>query len=150
FLLFSTIMFLVMFVWTKMPVLMIVYIMVSVIYFWYFSHYTKIEYEYVISSATFRMESILAQRKRSVLFETPIKDIEKLVPYAGNKSTYEASDIEKKIFCASSINSPDLYICVYRDESGKKTAALFDATNKALSIFKFYNSSATVIKQVRY
>ena len=71
-LLYSAIFFWVMFVLTKLPVLFIPYLLLLVIGIWYFSRFTKIEYEYIIASATFSMEKIIARSNRKKILEIKI------------------------------------------------------------------------------
>lgn len=147
-LLYSAIFFWVMFVLTKLPVLFIPYLLLLVIGIWYFSRFTKIEYEYIIASATFSMEKIIARSNRKKILEIKIKDFKKIAPYDEFSNYNKNGDIEE-VFCGSSKKSPDLYFAEYL-EDGIKKAIIFDATKKALNIMKFYNSSVITIRTVRY
>lgn len=144
---YSALMFWIMFVLTKLPVLFIPYILILVIGIWYFSRYTKIEYEYVIASASFSVDKILARSKRKKILDIKIKDFKKIAPYE-EFDKYSNGKIEE-VFCGSSKKSPDLYFAEYF-ENGTRKAVVFDATKKALNILKFYNSSVITIKPVRY
>ncbi len=134
----------------KMPTLVVLGLFSAWALRWYLSRYERIEYEYVIASATFRMEAVLAQRTRKLLCEVMLRDFVRVVPYAENTQVWDSIDSSRRVFAASSYKSPDLYIGVYRDSDGCDSAVLFEATNKALSIFRFYNASATTVKPVRY
>lgn len=146
--LFTAIMFWIMFVLTKLPVLFIPYLLSLTIGIWYFSRFTKIEYEYVIASASFSVDKIIARTKRKNILEIKIKDFKKIAPYDEFKQYNHKGDIEE-IFCGSSKSSPDLYFAEFL-EDGLRKAVVFDATKKALNIMKFYNSTAITIKPVRY
>ena len=146
-LLYTVVFFWIMFVKTKLPVLFIPYLLILVIGIWFFSRFTKIEYEYVISSASFSMDRIIARTNRKNVLDIKIKDFRKIAPYSEFEK-YSNGSIEE-IFCGSSKNSPDLYFAEFL-EDGVKKAVVFDATKKALNIMKFYNSSVITIKDVRY
>lgn len=147
-LLFTFVMFWLMFVVTKLPVLFIPYLLTLVIGIWYFSRFTKIEYEYVIASATFSMDKIVARTNRKKVLEIKVKDFKKIAPYE-EFAKYNSNGEIEEIFCGSSKKSPDLYFAEFI-ENGSKKAIVFDATKKALNIMKFYNSSAITIRPVRY
>ena len=54
---------------------------------------------------------------------------------------------EKEIFAAGSPDSPNLWAALWKDEEGTKHILWFEANEKALKIFRFYNSSALAAKK---
>lgn len=113
--------------------------------------YTKVEYEYAILQGAFHFSVIYGGRTRKELLEVKIKDMTVIAPYEGEMiARTEAPDIARHYQFISSKDSPDRYAAIWVDEEGKKCSLLFEATNKTLKICKFYNQTATVVKQMRY
>ena len=56
---------------------------------------------------------------------------------------------EQTVCALSGEGTPDAYVALY-SENGTKCAVYFEATAKALKIFRMYNAPATVTGKVRY
>ena len=97
--------------------------------------FTQIEYELSFFSGVVTVSRIYGGRTRKKLAEEYAQKI-------------DSFGHEKEIMAAGSLDSPDLYAALWRDEDGKKYLLWFEATEKALKVFRFYNSSAVVVKKV--
>mgnify|MGYP005607155439 CR=1 FL=1 len=120
-------MFWVMFVVTKLPVLFIPYLLTLVIGIWYFSIFTRIEYEYVIASATFSMDKIVARTTRKKVLEIKVKDFKKIAPYE-EFAKYNSNGEIEEIFCGSSKKSPDLYFAEFIEKEKVRKNLLTKST----------------------
>ncbi|MBQ8441016.1 MAG: hypothetical protein IJX19_10165 [Clostridia bacterium] len=111
--------------------------------------FTQIEYELSFFSGVVTVSRIYGGRTRKKLAEITIRDMVGIYPcdeeYAQKIDSFGH---EKEIMAAGSLDSPDLYAALWRDEDGKKYLLWFEATEKALKVFRFYNSSAVVVKKV--
>ncbi len=118
------------------------------IFLWMLVHFTwryvAVEHEYVISSGTMTFSDIYNRRARKTLFEVKIRDMTKIAPMTEEYAAQYADAAETADY-RGSVGSPDSYFFTYSDESGKKRAVFFEATNKAIKIMRFYNASATVM-----
>lgn len=113
---------------------------------WFFMRYTNLEYEYVIMSGEFHMSVIYGGRKRKELFCVRISEMERIADCVGG-SAPEAEKAQKVYFCASSREAENLCYALFRSNEGFNCAVYFEATKKALSIMKFYNSSAYAVSK---
>ena len=109
--------------------------------------YTDVDYEYSMTSGYLTFSVIYGSRSRKQFFETQIKAISLIAPY--DDDYYEtarryAPEIE--YFALSSKNVPNAYFALFENENGKKSIFVFEANERSLAIFKFYNSTSTVIK----
>lgn len=121
--------------------------------------YVKVEYEYSITSGIFTLSNVYGNRSRKKMLEIPIKDMTVVAPY-NNEFPDQIADADEKIQrfapevehkAVSSFDSPDVYYALYSDKNtGERGIIWFEATEKALKIFKFYNSTATVVSKVRF
>lgn len=121
--------------------------------------YVNVEYEYTVISGVFKLTHVFGGRSRKKILEIPIKDMTLIAPYNHEKpETIEKAENaikrfapEKEYVAISSPESPDIYyaLCANKDTE-EKFIIWFEATDKALKIFKFYNAPATVMSDVRY
>lgn len=110
--------------------------------------YVKVEYEYSIESGDMTISNIYGGRSRKKIVTFKLKDCSLIAPV----STYDfkAKDYEpEKIYNAlSSEKAEDAYFALF-ELDGKRCTAYFEATEKALKICKYYNSTATVMSKVK-
>lgn len=126
--------------------LMVIYLVLVGILGWFLWQFVSIEFEYCIAMGEIDMDIIYGQRRRRRIASAKIKDMSIIAPYGSEYDReINASDICKRIFAASHIDSPDTYFCIYNDPKNGKTLLIFEATKKTLDIMKFYNSKATVV-----
>ena len=113
---------------------------------------TYIEYEYAVVTGVMRFDIVNGAMKRKSWFEAKIGDMSLLAPYEGANQKQADMAMEKAAHvykAISSMESPDLYVGLYKNEKGEECVVLFEAITKFLKIAKFYNRN-TVVKQVRY
>jgi len=114
---------------------------------------TYIEYEYAVVSGVMRFDIINGASKRKPWFEVRIGDMTLLAPFQGGYKMQAEQVMEDKnakvYFAVSSLESPDIYVGIYRNEKGEECIVLFEAINKMLKIAKFYNRN-TVVEKVRF
>ena len=103
---------------------------------------TNVEYEYTTSSGDWRFVRILGGRKRMPLLELKIKDMKLIAPYTEERKS-EISCKKVYDFRKSPKQTEDVYCAIF-DEDGEDSLILFQCTNKALTIFKYYNRENTV------
>ena len=111
--------------------------------------YVNVEYEYSMTSGTITFSNVYGNRSRKTQAEFKIKDCTLIAPLAESESKLTAFAPEKVVNALSSDNTPDAYLMLANVE-GKHVAVKFEATSKALKIFRFYNAPCTVVREVRY
>ena len=121
--------------------------------------YVSVEYEYSMVSGVFTFSKVYGKRSRKKIIEIPIKSMTCIAP-----SNFEIPETqvraqenitrfspETELIAVSSFSSPDVYYALYIDpKTEKKGIIWFEATEKSLKVFKFYNSPATIVSKVRY
>ncbi len=106
--------------------------------------YTQIEYEYQIVKGEMTFSKIYGRKSRKDCLKVRMQDMSLIAPY-DEKNKASADAVENKFYFVSSMNSPDIYFGLFKNEkSGAISAVFFEATAKTVKLAKFYNSSATV------
>jgi len=112
---------------------------------WYFWQFVSIEYEYTIISGDFEMDIIYAKKRRKNVFTAKISEMELVAPVEEKYAhEIENKELEKKYFCASSYDSPDLYFAKFKNKDGLISIVFFDATKKTVNALSYYNRNAVV------
>lgn len=109
--------------------------------------YTDVDYEYSMTSGYISFSVIYGSRSRKQIFEIQIKGISLIAPYTDDyyeKVLRYAPEVE--YYALSSKSAENAYFALFENSDGKKSIFVFEATDRALAIFKFYNSTSTVIK----
>ena len=110
--------------------------------------YTDVDYEYSMTSGYLSFSTIYGSRSRKQLFETQIKSMSLIAPYTDDYfSRASAYAPEVEYYALSSKGAENAYFALFENADGKKSIFIFEANDRALTIFKFYNSSATVIER---
>ena len=110
--------------------------------------YTDVDYEYSLTSGYLTFSAIYGSRSRKKHFETQIKSMALIAPYSDDYfERVKAYSPEIEYYALSSKNSENAYFALFENSDGKKSIFIFEADDRALHIFKFYNSSATVIER---
>lgn len=114
----------------------------SGIVYWFLSRFTDIEYEYRIVQGEFQMDIIYGQRQRKQLAVVRIRDMTEIRPWEESRRA-AVYGCERVLDCSISEKQPTpmRYYFLYQDENGRSSALLFEATEEALEIMKFYNRS---------
>lgn len=112
--------------------------------------YTKIEYEYSITSGVLTFSEIYGGKSRKVITEFRLKDCTVIAPLSDPAKREYANgyDAEISYVALSQKNAPNGYFAAYENEKGKRCIFFFEATEKALKICRFYNSAATTIAKI--
>ncbi len=108
--------------------------------------YTDVDYEYSMTSGYLTFSIIYGSRTRKQIFQVQIKAITLIAPYTDEyyeRARRYAPQVE--YYALSSKNAENAYFALFENKDGKKSIFIFETTDRALSIFKFYNSTNTVI-----
>ncbi len=111
--------------------------------------YLSVEYEYSMTSGTITFSYIYGGRSRKAALNATIKDFQEIAPL--DDAAYarlEARGIQKEYRFVSSDSAPDVYYALL-EEDGGLSVVLFEATQKALGILRFYNPMTVVTKVSR-
>ena len=109
--------------------------------------YTKIEYEYSITSGVLTFSEIYGGKSRKVITEFKLKDCDAIAPLS-DPAKREYADRYGADITYSALpdkNSPHGYFAAYENEKGKRCIFLFEATEKAVKICRFYNAAGTTV-----
>lgn len=111
---------------------------------WFFTWpYVNIEYEYTTASGDLQFTKIYGGKKRKLVLEKKIKDMELIAPCTSEYTDKYPVIAKTYDFRKSVKQTEDVYFAVF-DEKGEKHRILFQCTNKALKIFEKYNKENTV------
>ena len=115
-----------------------------VLYLW---KYFNVELEYSMTSGYITFTRIYGGRSRKKVLDLSIKDMQAITPVTENTADdLNTRGVEKIYMFASHSTAEDMYVAVF-EKDGQKCAVYFEATQKALQIFRFYNM-ITVVTQV--
>ncbi len=109
--------------------------------------FVKCDYSYEILSAKITLSESHG-RKKTERFNDFVSSFEKIVPLTDENKAL-AEDADTVIDFRSSASAEDVYMLV-QNKDGKKTVIYIEAVKKALDLFKYYNSKAIVMTEVRY
>ena len=104
--------------------------------------YVSVEHEYMIASGTITFVDIYGGRSRRVLFSCEIRDMMQIAPLTQEYEKF-LSDADV-IDLRGSVKAEDGYFFTIKDQNGQKAAVLFEATEKAVKIMKYYNPVTVV------
>ena len=117
--------------------------------------YVSVEYEYSLTSGTLTFTKIYGNRSRRKIFEMNVRDAVAIAPLAdaAQEARGRAYAPEREFVGVSSMCAPDIYFMLFElsnAKSGEKRRAIFyfEATQKMLSICRYYNPSGTVLSHV--
>ncbi|MBE6628690.1 MAG: hypothetical protein E7629_07170 [Ruminococcaceae bacterium] len=110
--------------------------------------FTVIEYELSFFSGVVTVSRIYGGRTRKKLAEITIRELEGVCPCEEPYTErINAFAHDKEFFAASSPNAPELWAAMGKNEDGTRYILWFEPTEKALKVFRFYNSSAVAAKK---
>ncbi len=110
--------------------------------------YVNVDYEYSMTSGHLSFSKIYGSRKRKPIFETEIRSIVLIAPYTDKylpQAERYAPTVEYNAL--SSAKAENQYFALFENKDEKKCIFIFEAEEKSLKIFKFYNPSSTVIEK---
>ena len=87
---------------------------------------------------------------RYVVYERAMKEADLFAPYTDEyKDKYASADVKNTIDFRSSVNkNDDVYFVLFTEEDGSKTVIIFEAVNKVIEKFAYYNKEATVVAKL--
>ena len=110
--------------------------------------YVSVEHEYMIASGTVTFVDIFGGRTRRVLFSCEIRDMMQIAPLTEeSRQSFADADV---FDLRGSEKAEDGYFFTIKDQDGKVAAVLFEATEKAVKILKYYNSATVVSPTLRH
>ena len=110
--------------------------------------FVNIDYEYSMTSGYLTFSKVYGSRSRKTVFETSIKSMSHIAPYTNDcKKLIDRYDPEMIYDARSSTKAANQYFALFENANGKKSIFIFEADDKALKIFRFYNPSATNIQR---
>lgn len=115
--------------------------------------YVSLEYEYSILAGEVTVSNIYGGRSKKAILKVKIKDMSKVAPWHADGADEEIKKFAptKEYNAVSTMDSPDVYYALFTDaDSGDRCVLWFEATERALKVFKYYNASATVVTKVRW
>jgi len=114
-----------------------------------------VEYEYAVVSGTLTFTKVFGNRSRKKIFEMQIKNAVRIAPLGNESEAARAGAYapEREFVGVSTMSAPDIYFMLFElsdSRTGEKRRAIFyfEATQKMLSICRYYNPSGTVLSQV--
>lgn len=115
--------------------------------------YVSLEYEYSILAGEVTVSNIYGGRSKKAILKVKIKEMTKIAPWHA-----DAADEDIKRFAptreysaVSTMDSPDVYCALFvHPDTGDRCVLWFEATERALKVFRFYNAPATVVTKVRW
>lgn len=120
--------------------------------YYYFVHpYTVPEYKYEIAAGILTASVIYGGRLEGILFSRPLRDFSDVLPCSAPYLDRIGRRLSgATVFsCASSADAPDLYVALFTDRTGTQCAFYFEATERALKMWKYYNPDTVVVSVSR-
>ena len=112
------------------------------------NRYVKIDRKYEIANAKLKITEIYGPKREEVVFENLISEFSIIAPMdEEHRESWEKAD--RVMDYRGSKKSPDSYFARL-ERDGKSMVIYFEAINKMVKTMKFYNSSATVVKDMRF
>ena len=100
--------------------------------------YVSIEYRYETLSGGIKFFTVYGGKTKREDLSLRIKDFDEIGVYNSEVAT---RSFNKKYNYLSSENTPDAYYATFKDNNGYECIVLFEAIDRSLKIFKFYNSN---------
>lgn len=112
-----------------------------VLYFW---KYFNVDLEYSMTSGYITFTRIYGSKTKKKVLDLCIKDMQAIAPVTDNTSSeLNAKGVEKSYMFASHSTANDMYYAIF-EKDGQKCVVYFEATQRALQIFRFYNMVTVV------
>ena len=108
--------------------------------------YVQIDDIYYIESGALTLVRKYGNRKKKTLTEFRIKEAELIAPLADSAGAVRDFAAEREIDARPSTDAVDVYVILYREKDGKRTALYIQATAAALKSLRYYNEKTVVTK----
>lgn len=103
---------------------------------------TSVEYEYSIFGGTLTVCRILGGKSRKELVTLSIRELSLVIPYDDDHfQPITNFDAKKKIFAVSSLDAPELYVLLWK-EDGEKKFLCIEPDEKVIKLLRYHNASA--------
>ena len=113
--------------------------------------YFQIEYSYAIENGELIATTIYGNKSDKLMLRIKMNQVDAVAPYADEyKAAADDPTIAERLDLRSCQGAADAFYALYHYEDGKRGVMLFEACEKTLKAFKYYNSRNTVIKPTRY
>lgn len=113
--------------------------------------YFQVEYSYAIENSELIATEIYGQKSDKLLLHIKMSQVEAVAPYEGEyAAAADDATIKERIDLRSCATTSDAFYALYTKEDGTRGVMLFEACEKTLKAFKYYNSKNTVVRPTRY
>lgn len=103
---------------------------------WYFCTCLNVDYEYACLSGTFRVDKIIAKRKRKKVLKLEVKQIEDMFKYSDEQMSKQNF---KKVYNVASVDfSDNNVVVVFYTEGKQKNALVFEPNENMLQGMRPY------------
>lgn len=127
------------FLWVPFILVILIVTVIAILMTW---KYTNVEFEYSIFGDTISFVNIYGRKSRKGKLTVAIKDFSEIGKYTDAAEKHlEEVVIDRDYLFISHLMAEHLYYGLF-DDDGDKCIVYFEATDKALSLIKKYNSSA--------
>ena len=121
---------------------------VMVVRYFTWNRFVKIEHKYEVVNAKLRITEGYGPKREEVVFENLLSEFSSIGPMdEAHREKWENAD--RILECRGSMKSPESYYARL-EKDGKSMVVRFEAINKMIKSMKFYNSSATDVKEMRF
>ncbi len=110
--------------------------------------FVNIDYECSMTAGVITFSKIYGGRSRKTVFETTIKSMQLIAPYNDKyRAQIERYSPKTEYSALSSTKASNAYFALFENEKEEKCIFLFEADDKCLRIFRFYNPAGVVIEK---
>ncbi len=111
------------------------------------SRTVNVEHKTEVTNAKLRFTNVYGHKKEQMIFENLISEFSAIEPVEeSNREKWEKAD--RTLDFRGTVKADDAYFGRL-EKNGQSLVVFFEATNKMVKAIKFYNSSATVVKELR-
>ena len=102
--------------------------------------FVQIAYEFRIKGGNFELNTVYGRKTRRPMFAPVlVSSMEAIAPYKGEYKAAADDKSLKRYVGVASIDHPDNYYAIFKNEKGERCVAIFQCTNAALKVLKFLN-----------
>ncbi len=112
---------------------------------WLTWRYASVEFEYSLTGGVMTLSKIYGGRTRKCVAQIKIKEMTAIMPFEGDHiSAAGRYAPERTVDFTADLQHPNVYCALYETEDKRRGILYFEATDKALKILRYYNSSTVV------
>ena len=109
--------------------------------------FVQIDDKYRLSEGKFFLTRKYGNRGGKLLCEFRIREALAIAPEHECTSALDGIPKSRIIDARPSLSSPDIYVAVFRDKDGERSAVRFQATEQAVKVLKYYNENTVSLKK---